>query len=61
MHTNKNIAIGIHLQQIAIERVEPEATHWKCWIIFELQYLLRIAHRDQTLLYQVEAQLLILR
>lgn len=44
MHTDQNVTIGIHLQEIAVQGVEPEATHRKCWIIVELQYLLGITH-----------------
>lgn len=56
MHAHQNITICIDFQQITINRVEPEATHWKRWIVLELQNFLRVAHVNQTCLYQIESE-----
>lgn len=61
VHADQDIAVGIHFQQIAVERVEPQAADGERGIVFELQDLLRIAHRHQTFLDEVEAQLFVLR
>lgn len=61
MDTDQNIAVGIHFEQISVQSIEPEASHGESGIVFELKDLLGIAHGHQTLLDEIEAQLLILR
>lgn len=61
MNADQDVAVGIHFQQIPVESVEPQAAYWEGGIELELQDLLGVAHEDQALLDQVEAQLLILR
>lgn len=60
MHANENVAVRVHLEQVPVQRVEPEATHREGRIVLELEDLDRVAERDEPLLDQVETELLVL-
>lgn len=61
MYTDENISIGVDLQQISIERIEPKAAHRERRIILELVNLFRVAHLHEARLHQIESQCLVLR
>lgn len=61
MDANQDISVGVHLQQIAVERVKPKSAHGKRWIVLELQNFLWISHVDQTFFDEVKAECFILR
>lgn len=60
MNTDQNVTVGVHLQQVPVDRVKPEAAHRKRRIVFELIDLGRIAHLHQFGFDQIEAQRLVL-
>ncbi len=56
MHAHQDIAVGVHLEQVAIQLVVPQTTHGERGVVDELLDFGGVAEQDELLDYEVEAE-----
>jgi hypothetical protein len=54
--TDQDVSVAVHLQQVPVQRVEPESPHRERVVVLEVQDGLWIAEGHEALLEQVKTQ-----
>ena len=57
----QNISESVNFEQISVNIVPPQSSHWEVPVVLQVCNLLRVAEVDQSRLRQLEAEIFILK
>ena len=61
MAREQNISESVNFEQISVNIVPPQSSHWEVPVVLQVCNLLRVAEVDQSRLRQLEAEIFILK
>ena len=61
MAREQNISESVNFEQISVNIVPPQSSHWEVPVVLQVCNLLRVAEVDQSRLRQLEAKIFILK